>query len=252
MRRLVLLLVALCHVTVLQGQQIESASVKPAGPESKDIFLPQQGRFVGGNVRVERLIVEAYGIFTFQLAGGPEWIRSERFDIVATIRPEPDGRPRVWGAALMRQLLEDRFRLKVRRESQARPIYVLSRIDPNRLGPQLVPSANPCDRARTDVPPCSSRFRQDLIEAVGMPFGALPVNLIGTIGRPIVDRTNLQGRFDVTLKWTPDLPAGAEPAGGERVSLFTALQEQLGLRLQPDTGPVDVVVIESVSRPTPD
>ena len=73
------------------------------------------------------------------------------------------------------------------------------------------------------------------------------------MGRLIVDRTGLEGRFDVSLKWTPDLPPGIDAvAGAERVSLFTALEEQLGLRLQPDTGPVDLLVIESVSRPTPD
>ena len=234
-----------------QAPALEAVSIKPntSGSATSGGLAPNRGRFAATNVTLRELITYAYRVRPFQLEGLPDWATRERYDIASRT---PDGQ--LATPPMLVPALEERFSLKVTRQTHQRPIYALvkARAD-GKLGSGLVVSTNPCDRARTDLPPCQSRFGRDLVEATGMDIRALAPQLIGTVGRLIVDRSGLEGRFDVSLKWTPDLPPGVEPAGGaERVSLFTALEEQLGLRLQPDTGPVDVLVIESVSRPTPD
>jgi uncharacterized protein (TIGR03435 family) len=252
-RSAVVLALALAGVSTLAQQPpaLEAVSIKPntSGSASSGGLLPQRGRFAATNVTLRELITYAYRVRPFQLEGLPDWATRERYDVASRTQGGQLATP-----PMLVPALEERFGLKVTRQTHQRPIYALVKArGDGKMGPGLVVSTNPCDPARTDVPPCRMMFRQDLIEATGMDIRTLSPQLIGVVGRLIVDRTGLEGRFDVSLKWTPDLSLGGEnPAGVERVSLFTALEEQLGLRLQPDTGPVDVLVIESVSRPTSD
>lgn len=231
---------------------LEAVSVKPnqSGADQGSL-RPTPGRMLATNMSVRELITYAYGIWDFQIENLPAWTRRERFDIVARAPADV-----VTTAAMMRPVLADRFALRVRRESRQRPIYALVRSrDDGTLGPGLTPSTNPCIRGQADVPPCQVRIQSDAVIAVGLTWSAtfLTDQITASAGRPVVDRTGLSGRFDITLRWTPDLASGAgPPATDERVSLFTALDEQLGLRLVPDTGAVDTLIVESVSRPTPD
>lgn len=182
----------------------------------------------------------------------------------------------------MRSLLAERFKLSVHRESREVPIYhlILARSD-GRLGPELRPSSVDC-RALVEArkaeglkpeppkpgerPQCGARVGFGEIAAGGQPLFELITILSATVQRNVVDRTGLSGIFDIYLKWTPDqlpprppgLPAdqplrinGAEidPNGP---SIFTAVQEQLGLKLDAQRGPVEVLVIDRIERPTPD
>lgn len=229
----------------------DSASIKPGNASDAGSFRPTPGRFLSTNQSLQTVIRYAYGVRDFQIEGGPDWIRSDRYDLNAVTAPGLTVAP-----ATIQRLLTDRFALRVRTESRQLPIYALVRNRPEgQLGPGLVRSTNPCVPGRTDFPPCRMDIRHDRVVTVGSRWSPefLPGQIIGSVNRMVVDRTGLEGRFDINLRWTPDVPLGADPLpGDEQVSLFTALQEQLGLRLQPDTGPVDILIIESVSRPTPD
>jgi uncharacterized protein (TIGR03435 family) len=176
---------------------------------------------------------------------------------------------------MMQALLAERFKLVVHRETREVSIdaLVMARAD-RRLGPNLTPAAFDCDALRAafargerptppppngDRPVCGARTVPGRFLVGGYPIADFARNLSGFVGgRPIVDRTGLTGLYDLELTWTPDTPPagrdGAPPPGFDPngPSLFTAVQEQLGLRLEATTGPVEVLVIDSANRPTPD
>ena len=256
-----------------QGPSFEVASVKPnkSGSSSAATSAPPAGTVHIQNTPARLLIINAYGLKPFQLVGGPDWIESERFDIVA--RP-PDKTPPTQLPLMVRALLADRFKLKAHMETREQPIYelVLAR-DDRRLGPGLTKADTDCaavDAARaaaqpqpappsaaTGRPPC--RMRMSITDTAGsLDVGGRPLTaMLNTFGnvvnRSVVDRTGLAGPFDIELRWAettlavvPGAPAVDAP------SFFAALQEQLGLRLRPARGLVEVLVIDSIERPAPD
>ena len=247
--------ILLCVVAGMFGQEpparFEAASVKPnaQGLGGLTGYLPDGGiRFVGVSVR--GLVENAYGVRAFQVVGGPGWIDTEAFDIEA--RPPIDsaaGDPaslsreqRKVGERL-RSLLADRFGLIVHSETTELPVYDLVAA---KGGPKLKESAG-----RTPF------IRGGRGSIVGQSVGVrlLVVNLSNVLDRLVVDKTGLTGSYDFELKWTPDVgSAGADgplPASDADVpSLFTAVSDQLGLRLESARGPVQVWVIDGVERPT--
>ena len=264
----------------------EVASVKPN--TSGDGFVRvggPPGRFNATNVPLRMLIQMAYQIQPFQLEGGPGWIGADRFDIVAKVGgdvPAPPG-PGVPGPVqlMTRTLLTDRFKLVVHHETKEQAIYalVLARSD-GKLGPQLKPSTTDCAavaaaRGRSGPPPalpvpgvrpqCGMMVRPGGLSAGGLSIAQVATNLSANVQRIVVDHTGLTGAFDVDLTWTPDqVPQRAPGAGDGPIqfngvsidpngpSLFTALQEQLGLKLESTRGPVDVLVIDRAEKPTED
>jgi uncharacterized protein (TIGR03435 family) len=180
---------------------------------------------------------------------------------------------------MLRNLMADRFKLRVHRETREMPIYalVLARSD-GTLGPQLRPAAVDCaalagQRGRGgppaplqagERPPCGMRIGPGNMMGGGLALSQLANSLSPFAQRVVVDRTGLTGNFDLDLTWTPDqipqAPPGGLPAGvpppppidPNGPSLFTALQEQLGLKLDSVRGPVEVLVIDSVEQPTAD
>jgi len=251
-------------------QSFEVASVKPNKSGETTSFLTAKpgGNFAVGNMTLRGLIMYAYGIQGFQLVGAPDWVATERFDITAkaaaNVPPTPIGQlsPE---ALMLRSLLEDRFRLSAHRETRDLPIYalVLARAD-GRLGPRLrqttsdycaklreaagKPGATP---APTGSPVCGMRPGGSGNEITA---GAVPMNELARLlnvvaARTVVDRTGLNGVWDFDLQWSPPNAPNADP---DRPSIFTALPEQLGLRLDATTGPVEVLVIDRVERPIPD
>lgn len=246
MTRATIVLLALVATAAAAAQRptFDAASVKVnTSPDPGIMTKPTPGREFYGNAPLRIVIERAYGIRPYQLLDMPEWTTREKFDISATYAAER--RPQV--PQMLQSLLEDRFRLRVRRETREMPIYELvkGRAD-GTLGPGLEPSTTDCAAPPGQRSPCSLRIQPGLIDATGMRWGFLPTN-IGIRDRPVIDKTGLNGVFDVKLEWAPD-PANP----GDRVAIFTALQEQLGLKLEPTRGPVDVVVVESIERPTPD
>jgi uncharacterized protein (TIGR03435 family) len=226
-----------------------------------------------------------------QVSGGPKWMDSDRFDIDATVDGSlsvaalylPDGKgPAGLAYLMLRTLLADRFKLVIHTATQQLPIYALTMVKrDNSLGPQLHKSDVDCDAvlaeiARTghpappkapgQMPPCSTQDRPGHLAANAISMSQLAEMLSGFAERETHDQTNLRGNFDLTLDWTPDtLPPRAagtpldQPitVNGVKIdpngpSLVTALQEQLGLKLESTKGPVDVLVIDHAERPTPD
>ena len=260
----------------------EVASVKQntSGENLIGVRLAPGGRFTATNVPLRQLITMAYQVQPFQIDGGPVWLASDRFDIVAKAAGElPPPQPGTVGPLqmMMRSLLADRFKLVVRNERKEMAIYalVLGRTD-GKLGTQLHQSTTDCAAlmagrrgapppgppSLTDPIPCGMRIMPGNLSAGSVPMSQLVQILSQNLQRVVVDRTGLTGNFDANLMWTPDqmprqgdLPPGAPalpPIDPNGPSLFTALQEQLGLKLDSTKGPVDVVVIDRAEKPTTD
>jgi uncharacterized protein (TIGR03435 family) len=207
-------------------------------------------------VTLRRLISVAYGLAMPRIVGGPEWTGTTRYDIVA--KAADDASPEQ--LRLMQQtLLRERFNLSLRREKRDVPAYslVLARSD-RRLGPRLRPAAidcsNPATRqtapefaAGTQRPSCGVRTTPTSFRGGGVGLTRVIDVLAQTVGRPVADGTRLAGMFDFDLEWAGPLEPVGGPADG--ASIFTALQEQLGLRLQPSRAAVDFLVIEGADRP---
>ena len=187
----------------------------------------------------------------------PAWITTDRWDIEAKAAGEPSPQQM---RAMLRNLLIDRFKLVTRRDVRTMSAYalVLARND-RQLGPQLRRSTLDCEAqvAASRVPgttpgtvqQCGGRSGRGTIATFGVPLSDFAKSLSPAAGRYVFDATGLTDRFDANLKWTLDPePGAAAPPDG--VSLFTAIQEQLGLRLDPRQAPVDVFVIESAEKPT--
>jgi uncharacterized protein (TIGR03435 family) len=212
-------------------------------------FVP--GRFTATNYSLERLIMAAHNVYAAQILDGPDWIRTARYDIAAVTA----NGARV-SNAMMQNMLADRFGLRVRRETRPMPAYALVRVRADRLGSNLRPSAN----CREQVPPrpCERSFNRDSIRVKGGEWKEVGFwnQLAGSVDRRIVDRTGLSGWFDIELTWNPDISSVGQRtdalAPEQAASLFTALREQLGLRLDAIIEPTPVLVIERVQRPMPD
>lgn len=195
-------------------------------------------RYRAENVSLISLLRVAYGVQEFQIAGHPSWADDDRFDIDAKM--EAGANSRDWPLMLQR-LLGDRFKLGVHRESREGPIYTLV---VGSSGPRLT-SAEPSKRAND----FSASPTQ--IVGTGVSMAEFAMRLSRSIGATVVDRTGLPGAFDLTLTWPADdrfvgRGASASP------TIFTAIQEQLGLRLQPGRGPVEMLVVDRAERPVPD
>jgi uncharacterized protein (TIGR03435 family) len=189
------------------------------------------------------LIRGAFDLYENEMFGAPGWTASERFDINAAF--EGEGTPARL-AAMRRTLLEERFALKAHLETRDAPIYraVLARKD-GALGSQLIKSTVPCDEKGRAVP-CGMRASGSTVQMSAQTVRYFLDYVESVVGRRITDETGLTGPFEITLEWSRG------PKDTERPSVFTALQEQLGLRLESSRGPVTVLIIDHISRPTPD
>lgn len=261
----------------------EVASVKPNKSGENFIRFGMQpgGRFTASNAPLRELIRFAYGLQNFQIVDAPGWIASDRFDVTAKAEGDiPPSQPGTVGTLqrMVQSLLTERFQLKARLEDREMPRYdmVLARSD-GRLGPQLKPSTTDCQALfaaarRGGAPPappapgqplqCGFRIGPGLMQGGAFPLSQLANALSPMVQRVVIDRTGLPGNFDLEMTFTPDqMPQGGPPPAGapplppidpNGPSIFTALQEQLGLKLESTRGPVNVLVIDSVQQPTPD
>jgi uncharacterized protein (TIGR03435 family) len=243
----------------IEQSRFDVASIKPVSAGSTfGGYRPEPMRFSGDFTVIEAMNL-AYQVPSNRIVDGPEWARSQRYEINAT-NSAPRRPEEVWH--MMRHLLEERFALKVHRERRPRPVYVLSmaRSD-GRLGPKAQRVERDCSSPVADIRRCSKGFGPGSYRSSGLEWSAFVTNdLEAMVGRPVVDKTGLSGQFDITLEYNPNIsripessinpPTLAELEG--RPALFTALQEQLGLKLEAGTEPIDVLVIDAVERPTPD
>jgi uncharacterized protein (TIGR03435 family) len=276
----------------------EVASIKPNNSSDGRVMLGNQpGRFTATNVTLRMLIRNAYQLQDFQITGGPSWLNSDHFDIVAKIDPAVQesinaarggiGPAAAAGQApnplqlMIRSLLADRFKLVVHNETKEQTIYalVLARSD-GKLGPDLKKSEVDCAaltanaRGRGPIPPpgppqpgermpCGIRIGPGNLSASGGSLAQFAQSLGMFVGRVVVDKSGLTGGYDINLTWTPDqMPQRAPGTPGDQPirvngvdidpngpSIFTAVQEQLGLKLDSQKGPVEMLVIDRAEKP---
>lgn len=246
--------------------EVASVRVNPNDIVPEAISLQADGvRFTA--FRVRTLIAIAYraeGIQRFdQIVDGPSWIGIDRFDIVAKTGADSNTQDAVANRlpAMLRTLLRERFRLRIHTATRRMPAYalVLARRD-RRLGPQLRESTIECPAvggSATSTDPdqwCGTRAAGGVITGRAVSAAQLAGNLSGypAVDRFVTDRTGLSGRYDFRLEYSPAFADAGEPASPAGASIFTALTEQLGLKLQPESVALPVLVIDSVEKPTPD
>jgi uncharacterized protein (TIGR03435 family) len=249
-------LVVLAQITGTHGQsplpRFDAASIKPNRSGSRDSTMrtPPGGTFTATNVSLERLIPNAFNLLPFQVTGGPSWLASERFDIVA--RP-PSDVPGDRLPDLLQSLLADRFGMKAHRETREQPIYALVVADGSaRLGPKLTRTTADCAALEAEKrvsAECAGMIGigagGGTLTLKGRPLSRLAETLGNVVGRVVVDQTGLTGNYELELRWS----AGDSTASSNDPTIFTAVQEQLGLRLRSSTGPVEMLVIDAIERP---
>jgi len=216
----------------------EVASIKPSRSTSNNYGLRFNPGGINGDAPLGYLIEFAYNVKEFQIAGGPAWVESERYEIEAkapgTATPEQM-------RLMMQSLIEDRFHLKLRRKTEQRTAYILSAA---KGGVRLRESSADCGALATAD---SSRGRQCNSWSSGdgefigtkISIAQFVEWLSGSLEGPVVDKTGFKGAFDLHLKW----------GGDAGTSVFTAVGEQMGLRLASGKAPVEMLTIDSVERP---
>ena len=259
----------------------EVTSVKPNTSGTFLVMIRNPpGRFSATNITFRMLLRSAYNLPDFRMIGGPSWMETDRFDVEATAG-QTSGPGSAAESRLMQQaLLADRFKLRAHMETRDQPIYLLTIVRRDgKLGDRIKLAGNEClpitppagfppppppppGGAPRDGPGCPSLFGtgNGAISGRKLSIDRLASTLSPSVNRVIVDRTNLSGLYDLDLRWVPDLVPNAAgpgvpppPVGDPNAPpLFTALQEQLGLKLDSSRGPVDVLVIDGVEKPSAD
>jgi bla regulator protein BlaR1 len=292
----------------LGNAKFEVASIKPHNFSDRRkngmffsiIARPNEGTFYATGPTLRMLIRLAYDIQDSQIVGGPSWINHDRFDIQAKsdssvdaeLEKLPLDEARLVKDRMLQRLMADRFNLRFHRETRTMPIYALvvakngPKVQASKVG-NAAPPRGAIQAGATGGPMIRVRFggAEQEMNSQGTPMTFLAQVLSQQVGRTVVDKTGLNGRYDFTLKWTPDIGrgqmagAGGPPGpglGGDTVaagngrpmagmpppdssdsssdssgpSIFTALQQQLGLKLKAEKGPVEVLVIDRVEPPS--
>jgi uncharacterized protein (TIGR03435 family) len=227
-----------------QRPVFEVASVKPSQSDERPrLGVSPGGRLNVTNATLKYLIQFAYTVQDYQISGGPPWMRSARYDIAAKFDPlssrSPDPRiNRAHDALMMQTLLADRFQLKLRLETKVLPRYTLVRA---RNRPKLRDNGKPAQLTDVRISGGTGRIAA---QKATMPLFAEVLSQ--ALGRLVLNETELNGNYDFSLEWSPDAQPDFDATGP---SIFTALQEQLGLKLESNKGPVEMLVIDHAERP---
>ncbi|HEY6987643.1 MAG TPA: M56 and DUF3738 domain-containing protein [Bryobacteraceae bacterium] len=274
--------VGLLHAPALVAQtsaaaepppKFEVASIKPSDPAERGVMIQfaPGGRFVAKNVTLKSLVAMAYDVREFQLSGGPAWAGATRYDITAKAESgAPEDDPHQIATDEQREkfqlrqrmriqaLLADRFQLKIGHGTKELPIYVL----------KVAKNGSKLQESKEETG--GNQFQGIRMSGPGqvagrkVPMKFLSQVLAGNVGRPVIDETGLTGKYDFKLEWTPDQnQAGAfggpgpgpdglrpPPADPNGPSIFTAVEEQLGLKLESQKGPVEMLSIDAVEKPS--
>jgi len=245
--------------TAGSGPVFDVATIKPSHATDGHTHVyrhPDDGGFEASNISLKGLLEFAYDLPETRMIGGPAWLDSEKWDVQAKASPEVDAQiqqihklngdqSKTEKQQMVRALLADRFKLTVHQETRELPVYALVVA---KGGPKL-----PAAQANgTSIGTGNSHIRIQGGDSVAI----LAEQLAKVLGRVVLDKTGIQGRYDITLRWTPEngLPdkvngaSSAEETNGP--SIFTAVQEQLGLRLDSQKGPVPVLVIDRAEMPS--
>lgn len=223
----------------------EVASIKPSAPGQRGFSVSPSagGRLNARNITLKRLIAAAYHVQDFQISGGPKWIDSDPFDIVA----KAEGNQNLTEHQLLdllKPLLADRFQLAFHKDTKQVPRYVLI----------VAKGGSKLKEVKADGAPDLNIRGRRLVNSHRAPVSQLVEVLSWVLGRVVVDQTGLAGVYDYKLEWTPDdlqatEPGSASTSGESGNSLFSAIQEQLGLKLEPQKGPVEMLVVDRAEKP---
>jgi uncharacterized protein (TIGR03435 family) len=223
-------------------QAFEVAPIKPASPDATERGITQRpgGRLSTSNATLKQLVYLAYRVMPFQVSGGPDWVGSDGFNIEA--KPADAKTDLVQFRQMIKTLLADRFQLKFHMETKQLPVYELV---VSKRGAKLTEDKS----ENREVGMTNLRGEMQGDKAT-MPM--LASSLSRTLQRQVLDETGLKGAYTFKLQYSPDPKPGDEspapPSDG--ASIFTALQEQLGLSLKPTKGPVEVLVIDYAEKPS--
>jgi uncharacterized protein (TIGR03435 family) len=245
----------------VSGPAFEVATIKPVeadAPKGRYIVMQGVNRFVEKDYTLKLLIAAAYDLNPHTISGGPSWMESDHYDILALTpgetRPDHDQQ-----MAMLRNLLADRFKLTFHREPKEFSIYAL---EVAKGGAKLGAKDGSGLRESTapaDDPPklISTVYPQKLVLPARNATMAEFVSLLqrAVLDRPVVDKTGLTGRYDFDLEWAPDETqfggeVGVASADAQSPPFFTALEQQLGLRLEATRGPVEALVVDTAERPS--
>jgi uncharacterized protein (TIGR03435 family) len=236
-----------------QEPSFEVATIKPTAPDDRSgRFLTMQGahQLVVKGYTLKFMVAAAHNLPPRLIAGGPAWADSDRYDIVAAT--PGDNRPTLdQQMAMLRTLLAERFKLAIHHESRELPVYELTVA---RRGAKLETSTAPDQQPLLVNKVFPTHIELPARNATMAQFASMLQRSV--LDRPVVDKTGLAGRYDFNLEWTPDdtqfdgrLPPSLTTSG-EKPDLVAALEAQIGLKLETSRGSVDVIVIDSVDRPT--
>ena len=220
----------------------EVVAVKRGDPMATSDHIDSHGRHVRfENETVEIMLLFSYGVQKNQIANAPEWVKTERWDVdgLADVDGEPDVSQL---QAMMRKVLAERFAVKLHREQREMPVFALTLA---KGGPKLVPNTSDPNGVPNQHGSRGPGWVMYQYKNTSMP--ELALMLLGWVDRPILDRTNLTGRYDLELKWLTNDSHAADPDAPP--ALFTAIQEQAGLKLESIRAAAPVLVLDAVERP---
>jgi uncharacterized protein (TIGR03435 family) len=230
----------------------EVATIKPSKPDQPGKYFSVRGRnFTTGNTTLVDMLSFAYGVHKKQIIGLPEWADTDKFDLAG--EPDAPGAPSLkqWNS-MMQKLLAERFKLTFHHDKKELSVYAITVA---KTGSRLTPSQGDPN----GLPGNFFRGLGDMVNVNSTLQDFAGVMQAAVLDRPVVDQTGLTGRFDFMLKWTPDesqfsgmgvkVPPPSDKADAPP-SLYTAIQEQLGLKLDPVKAPVDVMVVDHVEKPS--
>lgn len=257
----------LLAASALAAQQLtfEVASIKPNAANDHRVMIRMApgGRFTATGVTLKQLMNQAYNVRDFQITNGPGWISSDAYDVNAKAA---DGAPdRITPDQLrpmLKALLAERFQLKVHTESKEMPVFALM-VGKGGLKVKELPARPPQTEGGPPQPRGMMRMGRGQINAQGVTMTAFAQMLSQQLGRTVLDKTELKGEYDISLEFSPEPGQGGGPFGGPPPSpdslpatgssgptIFTALQEQVGLKLDSAKGPVEIIVIDHVEKPS--
>ena len=224
------------------AQQFEVASVKPskADPSSASGIKTGHGLLDAHNVTLKRCIMGAYGVGPHQISGGTDWMGSDRFQISAKADQPIDDDAVLM--VMLQGLLAERFKLALHRETRTIPAFVL---EVAKNGPKLEKAEAGEAGANT-----SNSNTGVTIAAHNTGMDSFAKILARTTELPVFNQTGLEGIYNFTLHWTPESARRVDGGPVEGASIFTAIQEQLGLRLRSQKRPVEILVIDHVEKPS--
>jgi uncharacterized protein (TIGR03435 family) len=235
--------------TPARGFEVATVKHQPGPANSIGIEALPGGRLAVEFSSLRELIQVAYSVQARQISGGPDWVRTDRYDIQAKAEGNPPREP--IAGPMLQVLLEERFHLVLHRETKRLPVYELTI---GRTSAKLQPSRS--DSCGSTQNPCGFHgFGVDGLNRTLKMAGATMAELAEALSRSqrttVIDRTGLQGTFDLNIAWSVDPPSPiADSASASGPSIFTALLEQLGLFLKSTRAPVEVLVIDRVEKPS--